>query len=97
MTDRAAIAVPRSATPGRRTPTFTSESVPAGLLSAHKTTVWAELIVTTGSVTFTDEIPPWETTVDPGKPVAIVPNRPHHITPHPGAEFHVQFYDTGTG
>lgn len=85
--------IPQGAIVGRRTPTFTAETVPPGLLAAHTTTVWAELVVTAGTVRFSDEDPPWEANASVGRPVSIVPNRRHHIDPTPGAEFHVQFFD----
>lgn len=84
--------LPEGSVPGRRTPTFTHESVPPGLLKSHHTSVWATLVVISGSVEFVEENPEWHTIATPGNPAVIVPNRPHHIQPTPDAEFHVQFY-----
>jgi tellurite resistance-related uncharacterized protein len=77
----------------RRTPDFTVDSVPPGLLSAHTTTVWAQLVVTSGSVVFVDEEDQERAAVRGGVPMVIVPHRRHHIEPEPDAEFFVQFFD----
>ena len=84
--------------PGRTTPTFDAGSVPAGLLRAHRTVVWAQLVVSRGTVTFVDEgddvvSARSKTVVTPNEPHTISPDRPHHIVPSDDAEFHVQFYD----
>ena len=79
--------------PGRRTPTFTDESVPPALLKDHRTSAWAELIVTAGSVRFEETESRWAATATPGKSVVIVPDQFHHIEPDAAAEFYVQFYD----
>lgn len=78
--------------PGRATPTFDAASVPAGLLRSHRTAVWAQLVVTRGTVRFVDEGTGDETVADAAAPVTIVPDQPHHIVPSDDAEFHVQFY-----
>ncbi len=85
--------MPTTMTPGRRTPTFSADSVPSALLAAHLTKAWAELVVESGSVSFYDEDPPWQTVAAPGTPVVIVPDRLHHIEPSRDAVFAVQFYD----
>lgn len=38
----------------RHTPMFTLESLPGALVASHRTTVWAELHVQTGSVRYID-------------------------------------------
>ena len=42
--------IPATAVKGRRTPTFSLDTVPAALTRAHVTTTWAELVVLAGSV-----------------------------------------------
>ena len=84
--------IPPAAIPARRTSTFTSETVPKGLLRAHLTTAWAELVVLEGTVVFVDETA-LEIVATPANRVAIVPGRRHHIEPEENAEFYVQFYD----
>ena len=85
--------IPSAVTLGRRTPTFSYETVPAGLLGVHHTTTWAELVVLTGSVLFRERSTDWSSTATADKSVVIVPNRRHHIEPSNDAEFYVQFYD----
>lgn len=91
-TDAAEPRVPASARPARRTPTFTAESLPAGLSREHRTTVWAELVVLAGSVLFVDG-PGRRVGASPDRRVTIVPDIPHHIEPESDAEFYVQFYE----
>lgn len=85
--------LPADAVRGRRTPDFTTATVPPGLLAAHKTSVWAQLVVTAGSVVFVDEVTGAATTVGVPAPHTITPDRKHHVEPADDAEFHVQFYD----
>ena len=87
--------LPTNVTPGRRTPTFTAASVPAGLLRAHRAAVWAQLVVEAGTVRFVDEASGTETMATPAVPVTIVPDVPHHVVPSENAEFHVQFFTVG--
>ena len=87
-------ALPPAVTAGRRTPDFTSDTVPPALLAAHVTSAWAQLVVSVGAVRFVEEDPPWEVVAVPGEPVTIVPGRRHHIEPAEGAVFAVQFYDS---
>ena len=84
--------IPATAVPGRRTPTFTAATTPAGLLRDHLTTAWAELVVLAGSVLFVDETSQ-RIVATPGRRVTIVPGTRHHVEPAPGAEFYVQFYE----
>ncbi len=84
--------IPPVARPARRTPTFTSQTVPKNLLDAHTSASWAKLVVTSGDVTVVDEQPEWRRTADCGRSVVIVPGRCHHIEPAANAEFHVEFY-----
>ena len=90
MTDRA---LPPGVIAARATPSFTGETVPTALRNAHRTTVWAELVVEQGAVLFIEEEPHWQVRVVVGASQTIVPNRKHRVEPEPDAEFHVQFYD----
>ena len=85
--------IPESATPGRRTPTFTADTTPPALLKDHHTTVWAELTVLAGSVTFVEQETANEQLATPDNTVTIVPDMKHHIVPSADAEFYVQFYE----
>lgn len=85
--------MPPTVQPGRKTPVFDKATVPPGLLRAHQTNAWAELVVLDGIVEFVDEEPPWTTLVRAGDRVVIVPQRAHHIVPSVDAQLYVQFYD----
>lgn len=84
--------VPAGAQLARRTPTWTRESVPKALLSDHQTSVWAELVVSAGTVRFIERDTDYSTIVTAEQPVAIVPHRAHRIEPDDVASFHVAFY-----
>lgn len=86
--------IPPTTTTGRRTPTFTTETVPPALLAAHRTSAWAELVVLEGAVAFVDQDPPWCARATPDRRVVIVPERHHHIEPETNASFYVQFHDS---
>jgi tellurite resistance-related uncharacterized protein len=83
----------------RRTPIFTAATTPPALRRAHRTSVWAELVVVAGEVVFRDEdgLHPWCTTATTGDTVTIVPGRPHSVTPSADAELYVRFYEQGVG
>ena len=84
--------IPATAVRGRRTPTFSLDTVPAALMREHVTTTWAELVVLAGSVLFVDETQR-RIVASPGSRVAIVPRVGHHVEPDASAEFYVQFYE----
>ncbi|WP_428115244.1 DUF1971 domain-containing protein [Candidatus Poriferisodalis sp.] len=84
--------VPATAVRGRRTPTFSLDTVPAALTNAHVTATWAELVVLGGSVVFVDESPR-RIVAAPGSRVPIIPGVRHHVEPDTSAEFYVQFYE----
>ena len=79
----------------RTTDEFSAESVPAGLLRAHRLAsgVWGLLRVTGGSLAFV-----WE--VDPDDPVILIegdvmvipPEVPHRVEPRAGVRFVVEFH-----
>ena len=81
-----------TAVPGRRTPTFTATTAPAGLLRDHLTAAWAELVVLAGSVRFVEETGR-RVTASPGQRVTIMPGVRHHVEPADDAEFYIQFYE----
>jgi tellurite resistance-related uncharacterized protein len=85
--------IPEQATPGRKTPTFTADTVPPALLDTHRTSAWAELVVESGAVSFRDMPDGYSATATPNSPVSIVPEQPHCIEPGEDARFYVQFHD----
>ena len=90
------IDLPAGVTAGRRTPDFTKDTCPAGLLAAHQAATWAQLEVTEGTVVFADEVTGTRSIGSPGAPVVIAPDNPHHIEPTDDAVFAVQFFDLAT-
>ena len=79
----------------RTTPTFDQESVPKGLLAAHRVAegVWGRLIVHTGALTFCfEDEPDNQRRVSAGEHVVIPPNRPHHLELDSHVTFAVEFH-----
>jgi len=96
MTDRS---LPDGLVVARTTPTWTCDSVPPALLGDHHTSVWAELVVETGTVIFREiadsgDGPPvlGEAIATPDTRIVIVPDRKHRIEPSDDARFRVVFY-----
>lgn len=83
----------------RCTPRFTAASTPPALRAEHRTTTWAELVVVAGVVEFREDRAggPWSTSLRAGDTLAIVPGRPHSVSPSPDAEFYVRFYEPAGG
>ena len=76
----------------RTTDTFDNDTVPAGLLRAHRVAdgVWGRLVVHSGTVSFVfDDEPEHPITVSAGDAVAIPPARQHHLELHDAASFAV--------
>lgn len=86
--------LPSELVEARRTPLFDFESLPDPLANSHRTTVWAELRVETGSVQYIDleGNDPRNIRLDAGDVAVIVPGVEHHIEPSSDATFFVQFY-----
>ncbi len=86
--------LPAGLTHVRTTPTFTAESTPAGLRSAHQLAagVWGLLVVHTGEVTFVREDTGETWVVPAGGHQVIEPEVRHHVEPSPDATFAVEFH-----
>lgn len=78
----------------RRTPLFDFQSLPDPLAKSHRTTVWAEIRVQTGSVRYTDldGESPRDVRLDAGDSAVIVPDVEHQIEPSTDAQFYIQFF-----
>lgn len=79
----------------RTTDVFDRDTVPAGLLRAHRVAadVWGRLVVHAGTVRFVFEDTPDEPVdVDVGSSVVIPPARLHHVELGEGARFAVEFH-----
>ena len=84
----------------RTTDVFDNDTVPAGLLKAHRVgaEVWGRLIVHTGVVTFVFEDDLEHPIVaSPDQAVAIPPGRPHHLELDQPATFAVEFHRPPSG
>lgn len=79
----------------RTTDTFDNDTVPAGLLRAHRVAdgVWGRLVVHSGTVVFVfDDDPEHPISVAAGESVAIPPARQHHLELDEAATFAVEFH-----
>lgn len=92
--------LPDGYTPYKRTPTFSAESVPAGLLQAHNTKagVWGVITVERGCLGYTIENDPSvELIVDPAIDAVVAPEEKHHVAIIASDTlFHVTFYRAPT-
>lgn len=86
--------LPSGLVEARRTPLFDFGSLPDALARSHRTTVWAELHVQSGSVRYIDleGESPRDVRLEPGDRAVIVPGVEHHVEPSTDAAFFVQFY-----
>lgn len=79
----------------RVTNVFTAETVPAGLLKAHRIAdgVWGLLKVEQGSVFFIEEVEDGRSVrVGVGDHHVIQPKVPHRVEPSEDARFMIEFY-----
>ncbi len=97
MTD---ISIPDGFELTRTTDMFDNDTVPSGLLKAHRVaeSVWGRLVVSSGSVRFVFEDEPDDAvTVEAGGAAVIPPGRLHHVELDGPAAFAVEFYRRPTG
>ncbi len=90
----ASLTLPESVQLVRTTPTFSAETVPAGLLRGHEIAAgtWGRLRVHEGSVTFVLEGSGESRRLGAGESQVIEPNVTHHVEVEPGASFAVEFH-----
>ena len=91
--------IPEGFTLARTTDVFDNDTVPAGLLRAHRVAdgIWGRLVVHDGQVRFVFEDRPDEPiAVSAGDAVVIPPARPHHVELDGPARFAVEFYRPDT-
>lgn len=87
--------LPSGLTHVRTTDVFDNDSVPSGLLRAHRVAegVWARLVVHSGVVTFVfEDRSDSPSVLLAGETIAIPPTRPHHLELDEPATFSVEFY-----
>jgi tellurite resistance-related uncharacterized protein/truncated hemoglobin YjbI len=86
--------VPADHIEARRTPLFDYRSLPDALAESHRTTVWAELRVQTGSVRYTEleGDSPRDVHLDAADSAVIAPGVEHQVEPSTDAQFYIQFF-----
>lgn len=88
--------LPTGLEPVRTTPVFDRDTVPKGLLAAHRIAsgVWGKLVVHSGSLLFRFEDHPGDSRLVPsGEYVVIPPDRPHRVELDDGpVSFSIEFH-----
>lgn len=89
-----ALALPTGSRLARTTPEFTADTVPDGLLGAHRVAdeVWGRLCVFAGSVLFVEEESGQQRTVAASETQVIEPGVLHHVELADDARFVVEFH-----
>lgn len=79
----------------KKTPTFTQDSVPRGLLADHNTKagVWGEIVILEGQLEYTIQEPEIEIIIlNPNHCGVVEPTIKHRIKPLGNVNFYVAFY-----
>ncbi len=91
-----ATALPPGLSSYKRTPDFTAETIPAGLLKAHSTKegVWGLIQVTEGRLVYRvlEKRQPREFLLTPGAPGVVEPTVEHEVQPSGPVWFFVEFF-----
>jgi tellurite methyltransferase len=77
----------------KRTPTFTAETVPSGLLSDHRTRagVWARIVVSSGELEYSFGEPRRVFVLSAKRVGIVIPEVPHQVSLRGPVSFHVEF------
>ena len=89
------LALPTNVSAYQRTPTFTQDSVPAGLLKAHQTknSTWGKIVVVKGRLLYRILEPSVEEVhLSPERFGVVEPTVPHEVQPIGEVQFYVEFY-----
>lgn len=87
--------IPANAIAYKKTPEFTEDSVPNGLLKDHSTkeAVWGKIVVLEGKLEYTINEPVLEVhTLDQATFGVVEPTVPHSVKPLGHVRFYVEFY-----
>lgn len=87
--------IPSDACSYKRTPEFTEETIPIGLLKDHQTkeSVWAKIVILSGVLEYTIQEPEIEIIeLTPTKFGIVEPTIKHHIKPLGLVKFYIEFY-----
>lgn len=88
-------AIPATATSYKKTPEFTEETVPAGLLKAHQTKegTWGKINVTEGQLLYRILEPEFEEVLLSRELFGVIePTILHEVKPEGKVRFHVEFF-----
>lgn len=86
--------LPPCAVPYRTTPTYDSDTIPAGLLRSHRLQpgTWARISVRMGHVQYVlEDAEDLTVVLRPGVDGIVAPERPHHVRLHSGSQVSVEF------
>jgi tellurite resistance-related uncharacterized protein len=87
--------LPVDVSPYKRTPEFTAQTIPAGLLHSHHTKegVWGQIVVLEGQLKYRILEPVLEEILlDPTCPGVVEPTIKHEVEPLGPLRFFVEFY-----
>jgi len=86
--------LPASVRPYKRTPVFTQDTVPTGLLKDHSTKqgVWGVITVVSGDLQFCVTATGETTTLSPSQSGLVEPTVRHHVKPLGPVTFYVEFW-----
>ena len=87
--------LPKNVEAYKKTPLFTNETVPSGLLKTHTTKegTWGKIQILKGKLLYVIETDSEEQIeLDADKFGVVEPEVPHHIKPMGAVEFYVEFY-----
>ena len=87
--------IPSNVTSYKKTPEFTEQTVPVGLLKDHNTKdgVWGKIVVLSGLLEYTILEPEFEVVeLSPQRFGVVEPTMKHHIKPKGPVNFYVEFY-----
>jgi tellurite resistance-related uncharacterized protein len=78
----------------KRTPEFSEDTIPEGLLKNHqtKTDVWGKIIVLSGHLLYTIQEPFEEIILDINTHGVVEPTVLHQVKPEGAVRFYVEFY-----
>jgi tellurite resistance-related uncharacterized protein len=88
-------ALPDDVAPYKRTPEFTQDTVPAGLVGEHRTKpgVWGKIVVLEGRLRYHILEPAPETVeLDPTRHGVVEPEMAHRVEPVGDVRFYVEFH-----
>lgn len=87
--------IPKQCVAYKRTPTFSEETVPKGLLNAHQTKAgtWGKIVILDGSLRYRILEPEVEDVIlDTSSPGVVEPEILHEVKPLGKVSFYVEFY-----